>query len=114
MIELEKNSRIRIANDKPFLLERPILLYWMQANRRLAWNHSLDYAILLAQKLDKELVVYEGLRMDYLWNSSRIHKFILEGFIDNYSEASKLGINYWSFLETKNNPAKGILKKFQL
>jgi deoxyribodipyrimidine photo-lyase len=111
MIELEKNSRIRIANDKPFLLERPILLYWMQANRRLAWNHSLDYAILLAQKLDKELVVYEGLRMDYLWNSSRIHKFILEGFIDNYSEASKLGINYWSFLETKNNPAKGILKK---
>jgi deoxyribodipyrimidine photo-lyase len=111
MIEPDLNPRIRIVNNKPLLTDRPILLYWMQANRRLAWNHSLDYAIYLAKKWDKELVVYEGLRMDYPWNSPRIHQFIIEGMIDNQKEAKQLGINFWSFLETKSNPARGILKK---
>lgn len=104
-------SRIRICNKKPVLSNAKYVLYWMQANRRFTWNHSLDYAVQVAKELGKELVVYEGLRMDYPWNSKRIHKFILEGMIDNSKEAVRISANYWCFVETPKNPARGLLKK---
>ncbi|MCG9874680.1 MAG: deoxyribodipyrimidine photolyase [Leptospiraceae bacterium] len=104
-------SRIRFCNDKPILNNRKYVLYWMQANRRLASNHSLDYAVRLAKELGKELVIYEGLRKDYPWNSKRLHQFILEGMIDNAKEAERISANYWSYVETPKNPAQGLLKK---
>ena len=104
-------NRVREINQKPILEKNEFVLYWMQAFRRLESNHSLDYAVSIAKQLEKPLVVYEGLRMDYKWNSERIHKFILEGMCDNTKVSETLGINYWSFVETKENPAKGLLKK---
>jgi len=104
-------ERIRRLNSKPVNDQGNYVLYWMQANRRLASNHSLDYAIQLARSQNKELVVYEGLRNDYPWNSQRIHKFILEGMVHNRLEAIRLGINYWGFVEDELNPANGVLKK---
>lgn len=103
--------RIREVNQKNILENGKYVLYWMQAYRRLSSNHSLDYAISISNQLQKELVIYEGLRMNYRWNSKRIHKFILEGMCDNKEECEKLEINYWSFVETNENPAKGLLKK---
>jgi deoxyribodipyrimidine photo-lyase len=103
--------RVREVNQKPFHEKGEYILYWMQAYRRFESNHALDYAIYLSNKFKKELVVYEGLRSDYRWNSKRIHKFILEGMCDNKETAEKLGINYWAFVETPDNPAKGILRK---
>lgn len=103
--------RVREVNQKPCQEKGEYILYWMQAYRRFESNHALDYAIYLSQKHKKELVVYEGLRSDYRWNSKRIHKFILEGICDNKETAEKLGINYWAFVETPDNPAKGILRK---
>lgn len=104
-------ERIRRLNQKPINEKGEYILYWMQANRRLASNHSLDYAVQLAHSQNKELVVYEGLRKDYPWNSKRIHKFILEGMIENQSEALRLGINFWSFVEDEQRHAKGLLRK---
>ncbi|MCC5814326.1 MAG: deoxyribodipyrimidine photolyase [Leptospira sp.] len=83
----------------------------MQAYRRLASNHALDFAYNKAIELGKTLIVYEGLRMDYPWNSERIHKFILEGMCDNKKEAEKLGLPYWCYVETPKNPSKGLLAK---
>lgn len=104
-------TRIRETNQKPILENKTYVLYWMQAYRRFESNHALDYAIHLSQNLGKELVVYEGLRSDYKWNSKRIHKFILEGICDNRHTSEKLGINYWAYVETPDNPSKGLLKK---
>ncbi|MDF3820633.1 deoxyribodipyrimidine photolyase [Leptospira sp. 96542] len=103
-------QRIRKCNDKDVQLAKPIVLYWMQAYRRFDSNHAFDYAVHLAKKYDKELVVYEGLRKDYPWNSKRIHKFILEGMYENQNRADTLGINYWPFVESEKNPAKHLLK----
>jgi deoxyribodipyrimidine photo-lyase len=103
--------RVRDTNQKPILEKNVYVLYWMQAYRRFESNHALDYAVFLAKKLGKELIVYEGLRTDYKWNSERLHKFILEGICDNRQTAERLGINYWSFVETLDNPARGILRK---
>ncbi|MCG6153282.1 deoxyribodipyrimidine photolyase [Leptospira bandrabouensis] len=104
-------ERIRNCNQNPFANNGKYILYWMQAYRRFDSNHAFFYAYSLAKKHKKELIVYEGLRSDYPWNSERIHKFILEGMYDNQTRADELGINYWPFVESKFNPARGILKE---
>lgn len=104
-------SRIRLCNEKPIDLEKPYVLYWMQAYRRFDANHAFSHAVTLAKENQKELVVYEGLRMDYPWNSKRIHQFILEGMMENQTRADEIGITYWPYVETLTNPAKGLLKE---
>jgi deoxyribodipyrimidine photo-lyase len=104
-------QRLRVVNQKPILTDRRYVLYWMQAYRRLDRNHSLDYAISLSQELKKELVIYEGLRMDYPWNSERLHRFIMEGMCDNFKKAKASGFNYWCFVETPANQARDLLKQ---
>ncbi len=106
-----QKERIRRLNQNPVQETGSYVVYWMQAYRRFHSNHAFDYAVQLAKSQKKELVVYEGLRLDYPWNSKRIHKFILEGMIENRSEAEKLGINYWCYVEDKHNPARGILRE---
>ena len=103
--------RVRDVNSKPYNEKGKYILYWMQAYRRIRYNHALDYAINLAEKNNMSLVIYEGLRMNYPWASKRFHKFILEGFIDNSIDAEKLGVAYWPFVETPENKDNELLKK---
>ncbi|MCX7999667.1 MAG: deoxyribodipyrimidine photolyase, partial [Leptospiraceae bacterium] len=100
-------ARVIEINKHSLNIKGKFILYWMQAYRRLEYNHALDYAIYLAREQKKPLVIYEGLRMDYPWNSERIHRFILEGMQENHQTAKKKGFTYWAFVETKNRPAKG-------
>lgn len=105
------HPRVRLANAQKCALDRDYVLYWMQAFRRLDRNHALDHALAWAIELKKPLVVYEGLRLDYPWASARHHRFMLDGMRVNAKRAKKLGINYWPFVETPEQPAKGLLKK---
>lgn len=105
------DARIRRANDRPNFRDRVYVLYWMQAYRRFDRNHALDYALHWARQLKKPLVVYEGLRLDYPWASARHHRFLLEGMVDNARRAEELGINYWPFVETGDQPARGLLRR---
>lgn len=98
-------------NQAPLARTGEYVLYWMQAYRRLDHNHALDHALLWAEELEKPLVVYEGLRLDYPWASQRLHRFILEGMRSNSARAAKLGINYWPFVETPHAPARGLLPR---
>jgi deoxyribodipyrimidine photo-lyase len=104
-------SRLARLNDKPTDKSGDFVLYWMQMQRRLHSNHSLDYAIKCADELGKPLVVYEGLRLDYPWASARLHRFILEGMRDNEATAKLRGFTYWPFVETPRDPARGLLTK---
>lgn len=104
-------NRVRNVNSQAICLENDYVLYWMQAYRSLHYNHALNYALSLAKNYQKELIIYEGLRMDYPWNSRRIHQFILQGMTDNHREAERLQFNYWCFVETPQNLARGLLKK---
>ncbi|MDX1958139.1 MAG: deoxyribodipyrimidine photolyase [Leptospiraceae bacterium] len=105
------SKRIREVNQKPPNESGEYILYWMQAYRRLHCNHSLDYSIQLSIQTKLPLVIYEGLRKDYPWNSERIHKFILEGMEENRKLAEKYEINYFPFVETETEQGHGILKK---
>jgi len=65
-------ARLRRLNAASSAAGAEYVLYWMQAARRLAHNHALDYAIACARELARPLVVYEGLRVDYPWASRRL------------------------------------------
>ncbi|MBA4188915.1 MAG: deoxyribodipyrimidine photolyase [Planctomycetaceae bacterium] len=87
------------------------VLYWAQMFRRLHSNHALDHALKLAVELGKPLVVYEGLKLDYPWASARHHTFMLHGMRDNAAAAKRLGVTYWPFVETPDQPARGLVRK---
>lgn len=106
----EKNLiRVRDGNQKPILEDREFILYWIRANRRLAWNHSLDYAVHLAKKFGKPLVIFESVLMDFEWSSPRLHRFLLEGICDTATEAKRLGFTYWASVETKDVPNRDVV-----
>ncbi|RHX84628.1 deoxyribodipyrimidine photolyase [Leptospira stimsonii] len=111
MFHKENLIRVRDLNQKPVREEGRYILYWMSMARRLAWNHSLDYAIHLSKKYNKELLIYEALKMDYPWSSPRIHRFMAEGMADNAKEAKKSGLKYRAFIETKDNPISDVFIK---
>lgn len=96
-------------NDKEPDSSKEYVLYWMQTNRRFQYNYALEYAIAWANKLGKPLLIYEGLNVDYPWASDRFHTFMMEGMKENLEEASKLGINFYSYLEPEKGAGKGLL-----
>jgi deoxyribodipyrimidine photo-lyase len=104
-------ARLRRLNDARSSSRGAYVLYWAQAYRRLDHNHALDYALRCAGEMQKPLVVYEGLRLDYPWASRRLHRFVLEGMRDNAAAAAALGLSYWPYVETKEQPAGGLLRK---
>jgi len=106
-----KQARLRRLNDARTAGNRDYVLYWMQVYRRLERNHALDYALWCADRLDKPLVVYEGLRLDYPWASRRLHRFILEGMAANAGRAKERGLNYWPFVEEERGEGRGLLRK---
>ena len=85
------------------------VLYWMQINRRLEYNYALEYAVAWANKLQKPLLIYEGLNIDYPWACDRFHTFIMEGMKENLDMAATAGVNFYSYLETAKGAGKGLL-----
>jgi len=84
------------------------VLYWMQINRRFEYNYALDYAIAWANKLNKPLLVYEGLSIEYPWACDRFHSFLMQGMKENLDFAKDQNLNYYSFLETERGEGKGL------
>jgi deoxyribodipyrimidine photo-lyase len=106
-----REARLRRLNDRRTRGGGDYVLYWMQLYRRLACNHALDYALRCAEELQKPLVVYEGLRLDYPWASRRLHAFVLQGMADNAAAAKALGLNYWPFVESRPGEGKGLVHR---
>ncbi|HSB40556.1 MAG TPA: deoxyribodipyrimidine photolyase, partial [Methylomirabilota bacterium] len=103
------DARLRRVNECPESTRGDYVLYWMQSARRLDHNHALDYALAQARRLQRPLVVYEGLRLDYPWASRRLHRFILEGMQANSEAAKRLGLTYWPWVERRPREGRGRL-----
>ena len=96
-------------NDKSPNNEGDYILYWMQTNRRLQYNYALEYAIAWANKLDKPLLIYEGLNIDYPWACDRFHTFIMQGMKENLEIARSKDVNFFSYIEPEAGAGKGLL-----
>lgn len=95
-------------NSNTVDLSGEYVLYWMQINRRLEYNFALEYAVAWANKLNKPLLIYEGLNIDYPWASDRFHKFIMQGMQENLRIAEKLNLNLFSYVEPNEGAGKGL------
>ena len=101
--------RIQTLNDTPIRSDGSYVLYWMVSNRRTQWNFALQRACLLSKQLNKPLLVFEALRVDYPWASDRFHRFVLDGMKDNREILHEAGITYYPYVEPQKGASKGLL-----
>ncbi len=87
-------DRVRRLNSAAFRAEAKYVLYWVQMNRRVDFNHGLLYAAELANERALPLLYYEGLTCSYPYASDRLHSFVLEGVPGTEQRLRKLGIGY--------------------
>jgi len=109
MAALPADVRVRAANDLPVDPSADYVVYWMIAARRPSWNFALDRAIAWARLLRKPLVVLEALRVDYPWASDRLHRFVLDGMVDNARAFAKGPAFYYPYVEPAVGAGKGLL-----
>lgn len=101
--------RIQSCNDAPVRSEGNYVLYWMVANRRLSWNFSLDRALEWSGQLGRPLVALEPLRCDYPWASVRLHRFVIQGMVDNANDSIGKPVTYYPYVEPELGAGRGLL-----
>ncbi len=102
------HQRVRAMNEAPENPKGRFVLLWLQGQRRLRQNLAFSHAQRRANELGLPLVVYEGLRHDYPHASDRLHRFVLEGALDNARDAARRGLAYAFFLQRPDSP-RGVL-----
>lgn len=102
-------DRIRAVNAKPASDDGDYVLYWMTAFRRTRWNFSLERAVEWSSRLGKPLLVLEAIRAGYRWASDRLHRFVLDGMLDNAARLARLPALYYPYLEPEPGAGRGLL-----
>jgi deoxyribodipyrimidine photo-lyase len=95
--------------DRPPSLGGSFVLYWMIAQRRVTWNFGLERAAYWARELGKPLLVFEPLRAGYRWASDRLHRFVIDGMVDNAARLAGRGIGYFPYVEPSAGEGRGLL-----
>ncbi|WP_417376600.1 deoxyribodipyrimidine photolyase [Gimesia maris] len=101
--------RIRPLNQASLQKNGDYVLYWMIANRRTRYNYSLQRAMELSKELNKPLLVFEALRCGYEWASDRLHRFVLQGMVDNRDSLQDSPVGYYCYVEPKAGHGSGLL-----
>ncbi|MEO1366098.1 MAG: deoxyribodipyrimidine photolyase [Acidobacteriota bacterium] len=102
--------RLRTVNDRPVHADSDYVLYWMIAQRRSRWNFALDHAADHCRRLGKPLLVFEALRCGYRWASDRLHRFVIDGMVDNARAFDDAGVRYYAYLEPAAGEGRGLLE----
>jgi len=84
-------TRIKPLNQKK-MTDGDFVLYWMQQSQRAEENHALEYAVELANHLDRPMVVVFGLTNGYPEANLRHYRFMLEGLRETAATLEKRGI----------------------
>jgi deoxyribodipyrimidine photo-lyase len=102
-------SRVTPVNARPVRSRGDYVLYWMIAARRPTHNFALDRARVLAEELDRPVVVFEPLRAGYPWASDRHHAFVIDGMRDNAGAFAAANVTYVPYLEPAPGRGRGLL-----
>ncbi|TNE70134.1 hypothetical protein EP331_13245 [bacterium] len=106
-------KRVRRLNAQSIRENGEYVLYWMQINRRFEYNFSLEYAVNLANYLQKPLLIYEGLSATYPWACDRFHLYVMQGMEENHQLAEKNGWNYFGYWEEAPKAGKGLIYELE-
>ena len=81
----------------------------MTSARRLRSNFALQRAVELAREFRRPLVILEALRCDYPHASDRLHRFVLDGMLDNARQAVKSRALYYPYVEHRRREGRGLI-----
>lgn len=107
-------SRVRAVNRASVRPDGRFVLYWMIAARRARSNFALDRAMAWSLELGVPLVVLESLRVDYPFASDRLHRFVIEGMVDNQQAFSGSHVRYFTYLERSPGEGRGLVETLGL
>ncbi|MGW8322044.1 MAG: deoxyribodipyrimidine photolyase, partial [Thermodesulfobacteriota bacterium] len=102
--------RVRSVNQAPVEAKGRFVLYWMTAARRTERNFGLQQAVEWAIDLKKPVVVFEALRCGYPWANDRLHRFIMDGMLDNMARCKGKPVLYYPYVERAHGEGKGLLQ----
>ena len=88
-------ARVRVVRDAPLPALGEYVLYWCMVNQRVPYNHALQAAIALGNRLRLPVVCYHALRPDYPHASDRLHAFVLQGLEELGAAMRARGVPYW-------------------
>jgi len=81
----------------------------MVAARRSSSNFALQRAAETAAEFNRPLLVLEALRCDYPWASDRLHRFVLDGMVDNAAAFSDRPVLYYPYVEQARGAGRGLI-----
>lgn len=85
---------VATAGRGPDACECQGVVYWTHHALRTDENPALDVARILASRLNRPLLVYQGISEKYRFASDRHHTFMIEGARDLQRQYQDLGIRY--------------------
>ena len=104
------SGRIRPLNDRPLNPAGGYVIYWMTMFRRPFSNFALQRAVEQARRLQRPLVILETLICDYPHASDRLHRFILQGMVDNAYYFSGTAAHYYPQIEESPGEQERLLE----
>jgi deoxyribodipyrimidine photo-lyase len=105
------DSRVRTLNGAAINPSGSYVLYWMVTARRPHFNFALEHAAAWAKQLGRPLVVLEALRVGYPWASARLHRFALEGMLDNQAAFADSPALYYPYVEAAPGEGAGLVEE---
>lgn len=99
------------VNGKTYHPDGEYVLYWMQSTHRLDENWALRAAIRTADRVNRPLVIHQGLDPTYPHASDRHHTFILQGARDTARHAEQLGLHYQFVLRRRRDDDRRLLDR---
>ena len=99
------------VNEKRTQPEGEFVLYWMQSTHRFEENWALRFAVLEADRLNKPLVIHQGLDPTYEHASDRIHHFILHNARELSARAARMGLHYQFVLRRRRDDDRRVVDR---
>lgn len=98
-------------NAKRTQPEGEYVLYWMQSTHRFEENWALRFAVLEADRLNRPLIVHQGLDPTYDHANDRIHAFILTNAVELARRADELGLHYHFHLRRRRDDDRRVVDR---
>ena len=98
-------------NGRRYNADGEYVLYWMQSSHRLDENWALRAAVRTANRLNRPLLIHQGLDPTYPHASDRHHTFILQGAQDTARDAEMRGLSYHFVLRRRRDDDRRVLDR---
>lgn len=103
--------RTHNANEVRVQPEGEYVLYWMQSTHRFEENWGLRYAVREADRLNKPLIIHQGLDPTYPHANDRIHTAILQNAKELTLRSEALGHHYQFVLRRRRDDDRRVVDR---